>query len=213
LAASGNYTLSSFSGNTLAITPAALDVAAHPQSKVYGTSDPALSFGVAGLVTNPALGIADTAGSVLSGALTRAAGETVAGGPYAITQGSLAANSNYILAFARNGLTITPAPLNIAAYPQSKLFGASDPALTFGIAGLVDNPALGIADTAATVLSGTLTRVPGESALGGPYPITQGSLAANANYALGFARNNLTITALPRSRYWASMRRRSFLSE
>jgi len=37
----------------------------------------------------------DTAAGVLSGSLTRAPGETVAGSPYAITQGTLAANSNY----------------------------------------------------------------------------------------------------------------------
>ncbi|MHB8166506.1 MAG: MBG domain-containing protein, partial [Sulfuricella sp.] len=195
LAANSNYTLSGFTGNTLTITPAALNVAANPQSKVYGTSDPALTFGATGLVNNPALGIADTAGTVLSGALTRVPGETVPGSPYAITQGTLAANSNYILSsFTGNGLTITPAALNVAANPQSKLFGTSDPALTFSVTGLVNNPALGIADTAGSVLSGALTRVPGESALGGPYAITQGGLAANSNYTLGFTPNNLTIT-------------------
>ena len=90
-------------------------------------------------------------------------------------------------------LVITPAALNVAAHPQSKLFGQGDPALTFGFTGLVNNPALGIADTADSVLSGALTRVPGESALGGPYAITQGTLAANSNYALGFTHNNLII--------------------
>jgi len=154
-----------------------------------------LTFGVTGLVNNPALGVVDTAGTVLSGTLTRAGGETVLGGPYAITQGSLVANSNYTLSsFAGNGLTITPAALNVAANSQNKIFGTSDPVLTFSVTGLVNNPALGIADTAGIVLSGALTRVPGESALGGPYAITQGSLAANSNYTLGFTLNNFTIT-------------------
>ncbi|HUX25243.1 MAG TPA: MBG domain-containing protein, partial [Burkholderiales bacterium] len=138
--------------------------------------------------------VADTAATVLSGALTRVPGETVLGGPYAITQGTVAASSNYTLSsFTSNGLTITPAPLNVAANPQSKLFGKPDPALTFSVTGLVNNPALGIADTAVSVLSGALTRVPGESALGGPYAITQGSLASNGNYTLGFTPNNLII--------------------
>ncbi|MDO8811761.1 MAG: MBG domain-containing protein [Gallionella sp.] len=195
LAANSNYTLSSFTGNALNITPAALAVAANALSKVYGTSDPALTFGTTGLVNNPALGIADTAATVLSGALTRASGETVLGGPYAITRSTLAANSNYTLgSFTGNDLTITPSALNVAAYPQSKLFGTSDPALTFGTTGLVNNPALGIADTAATVLYGALTRIIGESALGGPYAIIQGSLAANSNYSLGFMHSNLIIT-------------------
>jgi hypothetical protein len=167
-----------------------LRVSADAKSKVYGTGDPALTFGTTGLVND------DTAGSVFSGALARASGETVAGGPYAITRGTLAANSNYTLSsFTGNTLAITPAALHVVANPQSKVFGTSDPALTFGVTGLVNNPALGIADTAGTVLSGALTRVPGESALGGPYAITQGSLAVNSNYTLSsFTRNNLIIT-------------------
>ena len=59
----------------------------------------------------------------------------------------------------------------------------------------MNNPALGIADTAVSVLSGALTRSPGESALGGPYPITLGSLVANGNYTLGFTPGFLNIIA------------------
>jgi hypothetical protein len=195
LAANSNYTLSSFTGNNLTITQAALHVAANPQSKVYGTSDPALTFGTTGLVNNPGLGIADTADSVFSGALTRAGGETVLSGPYAITRGSLAANSNYTLSsFTGNNLTITQAALHVAANPQSKLFGQSDPALTYSVAGLVNNPGLGIADTADSIFSGALTRVPGESAIDGPYAITRGSLAPDSNYTLSsFSDSHLTI--------------------
>ena len=189
-----NYTIS-YTGANFDITPAALTVAANSQSKVYGTSDPTLTFGITGLVNNPALAIADTAGTVLSGVLTRSSGESVAGGPYAITQGTLAANSNYTLnSFTGNDLIITPAALTVAANPQNKLFGTSDPALTYTVTGLVNNPALGITDTAPAVLSGELTRVPGESALGGPYRINQGSLTANSNYTTGFTGNNLIIT-------------------
>ena len=129
------------------------------------------------------------------GALDRAAGENVS--TYAIGQGSLtnAANTNYLLTYVGNNLGITPAALNVAANPQSKVYGTIDPALTFSVTGLVNNPALGIADTAGNVLSGALTRVPGETVLGGPYAITQGSLAVNSNYTLGFSHNNLIITA------------------
>ena len=195
LVANSNYTLSTFIGNTLAITPAPLNVAANHQSKIYGTNDPALTFSVTGLINDPALGVMDTASTVLSGSLARARGETVLGGPYAITQGTLAANSNYTLgSFTGNTLSITPAPLNVAANAQSKLFGRNDPALTYSVTGLVNNPALGIADSASTVLSGSLTRVPGESALGGPYAITQGNLAANSNYTIDFTPSTLIIT-------------------
>jgi filamentous hemagglutinin family protein len=188
-----NYTITYVNG-VLSVTPVSLVVTADAKSKVYGTTDPALTFGVAGLVNNPALGVVDTASTTLSGAIIRVPGEAMQGGPYAIIQGTLAANSNYILSnFIGNALTITPAMLDVAAHPQSKRFGTIDPALTYGVTGLVKSPVLGIADTAVSVLSGALVRVPGESTSGSPYAITRGSLAANSNYTLGFTPSNLII--------------------
>lgn len=70
----------------------------------------------------------------------------------------------------------------------------NDPALTYSMTGLVNSSVLGISDTASTILSGALTRAPGETVLGGPYAITQGSLTTNSNYTLAFLRNNLVIT-------------------
>jgi hypothetical protein len=192
---STNYTISYVDG-TLGVTPVTLIVTADAKSKVYGTSDPVLTFGTSGLVNNPTLGVVDTTAVVFSGTLTRTGGETVPGGSYGITQGTLAANANYILGFTGNTLAITPAALNVAANPQAKLFGTSDPVLTYNVTGLVNNSALGIADTAATVLSGVLARIPGESVLGGPYAINQGSIVANSNYNLSYTRNNLIITGV-----------------
>jgi hypothetical protein len=158
------------------ITPAALTVAANSQSKVYGTSDPALTYTASGLQ------FSDTAGSILSGTLARAAGENV--GTYAISRNTLASNANYTVAYTGADLGITPAELAVAANPQSKLFGQNDPVLTFSVTGLVNNPELGITDTADSVLSGALTRVPGESAIDGPYAINRGTLATNGNYTM-----------------------------
>src|SRR6185503_16120793 len=101
-----NYTLTFVSAN-LSITPATLTVTAQPQAKQYGNGDPVLTFLTTGLQ------FTDTGASVLSGSLVRAPGETVAGGPYAITQGSLVANSNYTISFTPSVLTIAPATLTI----------------------------------------------------------------------------------------------------
>ncbi|MDO8291836.1 MAG: MBG domain-containing protein, partial [Gallionella sp.] len=185
-AQAGNYSLTPHATQAATITPRALTIVADALSKVYGATDPALTYVANGFQ------LGDSAGTVLSGALSRATGENV--GNYAIGKNTLASNTNYTVAYTGNNLAITPAPLNVAANSQSKLFGTSDPALTFSVTGLVNNPTLGIADTAGTVLSGALTRAPGESALGGPYAITQGNLAANSNYSLGFTPNNLIIT-------------------
>src|SRR6185369_16944900 len=145
LAVNANYTIS-FTGNTLAITPATLTIAAQTKSKTYGAADPTLTFTASGLQ------FTDTQSGVLTGTLTRAVGESVAGSPYAITQGTLAANGNYAISFTGNTLAITPATLTIAAQAKSKTYGAADPTLTFTASGLQ------FTDTQSGVLTGTLTR-------------------------------------------------------
>ena len=166
----------------ITVNPAPLAIAAQPQTKTYGAADPALTFTATGLQ------FTDTAGTVLTGALTRTAGETVAGGPYAITRGTLAANSNYTVNFTGSTLVITPATLTITAQPKSKIYGATDPALTFTPSGLQ------FSDTTVTVLAGALTRAAGETVTGSPYAITRGTLTANGNYTISFTGSTLAIT-------------------
>src|SRR5205823_2999257 len=179
LVANSDYTIS-FTGASLTITPATLSVAANAQSKVYGASDPALTFVATGFQ------FSDTEAAVLSGALARAAGEHVAS--YAITQGTLVANSDYTISFTGASLTITPATLSVAANAQSKVYGQGDPALTFVATGFQ------FSDTEAAVLSGVLARAAGEHVAGSSYAITQGSLVANSDYTISFTGASLTIT-------------------
>ena len=84
-------------------------------------------------------------------------------------------------------ITVTPAALTIAANSQAKVYGEADPALTYTASGFQ------LSDTAETVLTGGLTRDEGESV--GSYAITQGTLAANANYSINFTGSTLTITS------------------
>jgi filamentous hemagglutinin family protein len=184
-------TLAPTTGYAMAFDPAGqltvgqrpITVTADNQSKIYGSPDPALAFSVGG----SGLAGGDTIGSVFGGALTRAAGETVLGGPYAITQGTLAPNPNYtITAFGNGQLAITPKAINVTANDQSKSYGDPDPAFTYVAAGLV----------AGDTLGGALTRVPGEAVSGSPYAITQGTLtgASNPNYTIAFTNGQLAIT-------------------
>ncbi|MDH0905959.1 two-partner secretion system adhesin CdrA, partial [Pseudomonas aeruginosa] len=93
---SGNYDLA-YQGNNLTITKALLNVIADAKTKVYGDADPSLTYQVSGLKNG------DTAGSILTGGLNRAAGENV--GVYGINQGDLALNSgNYDLSYQGNNL-------------------------------------------------------------------------------------------------------------
>ncbi|BBI99571.1 hypothetical protein FGKAn22_12640 [Ferrigenium kumadai] len=172
----GNYTLGSTSASTVAdITPASLTVTANVLNKTYGAADPALGYVATGVIGT------DT----LTGAQTRAAGENV--GTYAISQGTLT-NPNYTIAYTGSSLGITPAALTVSANATGKLEGGVDPLLTYMVAGLK------FTDTAATTLSGALSRVAGETA--GTYPISQGTLALlSTNYTMSYVPANFTITA------------------
>ena len=150
-----NYTIA-FTGSTLTITPATLTVTAKPETKVFGSADPTLDL------HRQRLPVRDTAATVLSGALARAAGETVAGSPYAITQGTLAADGNYTIQFTGNTLTHHPGD---ARSDLSATRAGPTPAPPFAATATVT----GVGGTAPPDLEGvtpTLTYYAGSGTLG-----------------------------------------------
>ncbi len=173
LAASSNYALT-YAGANLTVNQRALTVTADAQSKTYGDANPMLSYTATGLVNN------DT----LSGSLATAAGQYANAGAYAITQGSLA-NANYAISYAGADLTVNQRAITVAANSLSRRYGLANPALayTVGGPGLVNGDGLsgGLA-TSATSLSEP-----------GAYVITQGTLAASANYNMTFLPGMLTV--------------------
>ncbi len=171
-----NYSIS-YAGANLTVTAAPLTVTANAQSRLYGATNPALTYVSSGLVN----------GDTLSGLLTTTATTTSNVGAYAITQGTLAASANYALSYVGANLSVTAAPLTVTADAQSRLYGASNPALSYVSSGLVNGDTLsGLLATSAITTSNV-----------GSYAITQGSLAASANYALSYVGANLTVTAAP----------------
>ena len=203
-----NYKIT-ISPSQFTINPAKLTVTADAKSKTYGDADPTLTYTVSGLVKNSKLKIDDTTMDengkylVLQGSLTRDAGETVSSGPYAITQGTVNAGNNYTISYTGADLTINPATLTVTADAKSKTYGNADPTLTYQVTGLVKNDKLNIDDTTVdedgryVVLKGGLTRVAGETVLGGPYAINQDTVNAGSNYTISYTGANLTITARP----------------
>jgi hypothetical protein len=149
-------------------------VTADAKSKVYGTTDPALTY----QITSGSLAFTDS----FAGSLMRDAGETV--GAYAINQGALALNSNYTLTYVGANLMITKRPVTVTADAKAKVYGTADPALTYQIT----SGTLAFSDGFA----GDLTRATGEDV--GTYAINQGTLALNGNYTLTYVGANLTIT-------------------
>src|SRR5262249_41224597 len=84
---------------------------------------------------------------------------------------------------------ITPT-VNVSANPISSVFGNADPTLTYNVAsGLIDG------DTAATALSGLLTRAPGANV--GSYAICQGGLTSPLGYLINFTPGSFQITPRP----------------
>ena len=172
-----NYSFTQPSGLSANVTPATLAVTGANTSKVYGDVDPVLTFSASGVQSG------DTLGAVLTGALNRSAGENVAGNPYAITAGSLATNSNYVMAYISATFTILARPISIVADRLSRMVGMPDPKLTYQVSG----PGLLEGDN----LTGSLARAPGEGA--GSYTIDQGDLG-NRNYQITFTVGVLTIS-------------------
>ena len=177
LGASSNYTVN-YTGATYAITPAALLVNAPSVATTYGTY-PGIGYTASGLTNG------DT-GSVITGAPTRGTNNNV--GSYAITQGTLAASSNYTVTFTGGSYVITPATLGVVAAPGSKVYGNAEPTLGYTASGLTNG------DT-SSVVTGGLARTPGQNV--GTYGINQGNLMAGSNYVISFTGNTFTITPAP----------------
>ncbi|MEQ1643361.1 MAG: FG-GAP-like repeat-containing protein, partial [Pyrinomonadaceae bacterium] len=118
--AAPNYTFATGTTANFTITARPVTVTADAKTKVFGAVDPPLTF------TTTSLGT----GVPIAGALSRVPGETVAGSPYAITQGTVnnANNPNYSITYVGANLTITPASTTttVTALPVgSSIFGQS----------------------------------------------------------------------------------------
>ncbi len=177
LSLNGNYALT-FAGADLTVIPRALTVTADSLNRIYGDANPALTYALGGL------GLVN--GDTLSGALATGATPTSNVGAYGVTQGTLAASSNYALNFANGTLTIDPRSITIAADGASRVYGDADPAFTYSLggSGLVNGDLLtGALGSSATTASGV-----------GTYAVTQGTLTAGGNYALAYAGADLIIT-------------------
>jgi hypothetical protein len=104
------------------IGQAAITVTADAKTKTFGTADPPLTYNV----TSGSL----VAGDSFTGSLSRVAGETVAGSPYAIQPGTLSAGPNYHLTFVPANLTITPREGRVAYIGQTVFYTSGSSSTT-----------------------------------------------------------------------------------
>ena len=177
-----NYSVS-YANGQMTVNPAALNVTANNDGKVYD----AVAYSGGNGVTYSGFVNSETS-TVLDGTLGYSGtsqGATNVGN-YVISVGGLT-SGNYAISYTDGQLMVSPAELLVAANDQSKTYGDADPTLTFATFGLQG------VDTAGSVLSGALVRDPGENV--GGYDIEQGTLGlATGNYVLGFENGTLSIT-------------------
>jgi hypothetical protein len=183
----GNYTVASTVTTTATITPAALTVTASNRTKIYGD---ALDLGTSDFTSNGLVN-GETIGSVV---LTSAGTQGLANaGTYAVQAGSASGGTfsaaNYAITYVNGQLLVNARPITVTADTLTKVYGDADPALTYQITAgnLVGTDAF----------SGALARTAGETVMGGPYAIGQGSLGLSSNYALTVVGGTMTITPRP----------------
>ncbi|TCT01090.1 MBG domain-containing protein [Aquabacter spiritensis] len=171
-----NYAIG-YVGANVTIGARPITVTADAQSMTYGDSVPALTYAVtAGSLVN---------GDTLAGALATMAAPTADVGTYGISQGTLAASSNYALNYLAADVTIGRRAVTVTALDQSRPQGAANPIFTYlvGGLGLVNGDDFqGSLSTPATPLSPP-----------GSYPILQGSLSLSENYTVAYVEGSLTV--------------------
>ena len=178
-----NYTVISING-VLTINPAPLSVAANNASRIYGNANPAFTGTITGLKNlDP-----------ITANFTTTATPASPVGTYAITFASFndpaGKLGNYVVTSIKDGtLNITPAPLTMAGFNGSRLYGDPNPAPT--IAGLKngDSVTAGYDATApgpTTPAGGTFTLV----------PVVNPS-AALSNYTVTITNGRITINKAP----------------
>lgn len=130
---------------------------------------------------------------VLSGSLTRDVGETVSGGPYAISREHWRRRIATIRSYIGNFLTINPATLIVKANDVSRYYGYENPAFTYTVvSGLIGS------DTKTDVVKNlTMTTTAIRTSPVAQYDITLGDKQISSNYTLSFLDGVLTVNQAP----------------
>jgi len=184
-----------FSGSTnitlgsLDAGPWTLLVTANNQSRLYGATNPVLTYTISGFVGTDTVAVVNgTPG------LSTTADTNSPVGNYVITATNINLSaSNYVFAFSNSTLTITKAPLGVTANAASRLYGATNPVFTASYTGFVNNEGTG-------VLTGSpsLTTTANTNSAVNTYTITAavGGLSSG-NYSFNFTNGTLTVNKAP----------------
>jgi uncharacterized repeat protein (TIGR01451 family) len=186
-AGNGNYTAKQSAPATITIGKLAASVTPNGASKVYGAADPALTGTLSGFL----------AADAVTASYSRAAGETVAGGPYTISGVLSPAGvlGNYDVTYNTASFTIGKTSASVTPNEGSKIYGAADPLLTGTLSGFL----------AGDGVTATYSRTAGENVAGSPYAISGVLSPAGAlgNYTISYNTAGFTITPATPVITWA----------
>lgn len=172
--ATNNYEVEVKNGK-FTIEPANVVVSVNAVSKNYGDKDPGFTAEVTGLKY-------DDDESVIAYNISRIKGENI--GEYQIIARGAAKQDNYEVEYIPAVLTIDPAPVVVKAEDQERLYGATDPELTWTATGLKNG------DT-EDILTVHIARKQGNAA--GVYPIVVTGDKEQGNYSITFVDGKFTI--------------------
>jgi hypothetical protein len=187
-----NYAIT-YTPGSLTVTPAPLTITPNAAVKAYGQT---MSLGANNTAfTSSGLQNGETIGTVTLSLGNNGGAATAAPGSYAITPsaaiGGTFNRANYTITYAPGTLTVRPGVINVIPNPQTRPYGATNPALPVSYSGFVNG------DTAAAVVSGApiVSTSAGATSPVGTYIINirVGTLSAT-NYIMNVENGLLTIT-------------------
>ena len=162
-----------------------LIVTADSKSKVYGATDPTLTYTPSGT-----LYYGDSYSVITGVTLATTTGAAAAAGTHAINASGGAA-ANYAITDVNGTLTVSQAPLIVTADNKTKVYGAADPTLTYTPSGT-----LYYGDSYSVISGVTLATTTGAAAAAGTHTINASGGAA-ANYAITDVNGTLTVSQAP----------------
>ena len=192
-----NYNISYTTGS-FTVTTANLSIVAANHGKAYGTTytfdqtTPSTDYTVTGLQNSDAI-----SGITLT-SLGAAADASVAGSTYVITSGAALGSGldNYTISYTPGVLSVTAAPLTIAATNQSKVYGTAytfdqtTPSTDYTVTGLLNS------DAVSGITLTSLGEAADAAVAGSTYVITPTAATGTGlnNYDISYTNGNLTVS-------------------
>ncbi len=176
-----NYTFSFVSGD-MDVTKAILTATAEPKTKVYGETNPLLTFLYSGWLNG--VETIDAAPSIT----TTVDGTTIVGTYTDAITLSGGSDNNYTFSFVSGALDVTKAILTATPEPKTKVYGEANPLLTFLYSGWVNG--VETIDAAPS----TTTTVDGTTIVGTYTDAITLSGGSDNNYTFSFVSGALDVT-------------------